>query len=105
MYNVCDRERGSRRGMHMKRGTNMLRDKRLASVDRFTHTGVVLVNRHRTVNGVRVRRITDHRNVTPASYTRLRMTILAMVAHGNGFIQIWPVDAPDMLRGWTYYAI
>ena len=83
----------------------MLRDKRLATVDRFTHTGIVLVNRHHTVGGVRVRRITDHRNVTPTSYTRLRMVILAMVARGNGHIELDPPNTPDTMHGWTYYAI
>lgn len=84
-----------------KWGDNMKRRKRLTAIDRVTRSGDVLVTR----SHMGTYHITTHRNITPTSYTRLRMAILTRVAHGNGCIVIWPDDTPDMLRGWSYYAI
>ena len=77
--------------------------KRLVMIDRYTDADVVSIARRHTVNGIRVTRVTEHRNITPASYTRLRMLILGMVSHTDGWVEIWPTPTPDMLRGWSYW--
>ena len=78
-----------------------MKRKRLAMIERFHNIDVCAVTRNHVVDGIVKRRTTTHYNVTPTSYTRLRMAILTMVARGDGHIDIMELP-PTPAYGWIY---